>query len=187
MGAGDVRGPASLTAAANAGFVSGSLGVVEVAPGDDIQIRSLHAISGDVAYLGVPNQRVAKMAIEDYGPIKGHDVTFGVGLDDMCSPDGGRAAARQIAADPQVAGVIGTSCSAAAVTASPLISAAGLVMISSTNTSPALTSDLAGTPGPSWNKGYYRVAHNGRRLAGFMPENGRKPMATTGKIRREAH
>ena len=162
----------SLTAAAGGDFVPGSLGIVAVAPGDDIQIRSLEAISGDVAFLGIPNQRATKMAIEDYGPIRGHDVTFGVGLDDLCSPDGGRAAARQIAADPQVAGVIGTSCSAAAVAASPLISAAGLVMISSTNTSPALTSDLAGAPGPSWNKGYYRVVHNdlfqGRAVAEFF-------------------
>ena len=147
-------------AATGGGFVPGSLGVVEVAPGDDIQIRSLQAISGDVAFLGIPDQRATKMAIEDYGPIMGHDVTFGVGLDDLCSPDGGQAAAQQIVADPQVVGVIGTSCSGAATAASPLISAAGLVMISSSNTSPALTSDLAGTPGPSWNKGYYRVAHN---------------------------
>ena len=161
-------------AATGAGFVPGSLGVVEVAPGDDIQIRSLQAISGDVAFLGIPDQRATKMAIEDYGPIKGHDVTFGVGLDDLCSPDGGQAAAQQIVADPQVVGVIGTSCSGAATAASPLISAAGMVMISSSNTSPALTSDLAGTPGPSWNKGYYRVAHNdlfqGAAVAEFIKE-----------------
>ena len=109
----------SLTATAGGDFVPGSLGVVAVGPGDDIQIRSLEAISGEVAFLGIPNQRATKMAIEDYGPIKGHDVTFGVGLDDLCSSGGGRAAAQQIAADPQVAGVIGTSCSAAAVAASP--------------------------------------------------------------------
>ena len=165
------------------GFVPGSLGVVEVAPGDEIQIRSLQAISGDIAFLGIPDQRATKMAIEDFGPIKGHDVTFGVGLDDLCSPDGGQAAAQQIVADPQVVGVIGTSCSGAATAASPLISDAGLVMISSSNTSPALTSDLAGTPGPSWNKGYYRVAHNdlfqGRAVAEFIKNELRLDVAAT--------
>ncbi|MEC9448827.1 MAG: hypothetical protein VX857_00705, partial [Actinomycetota bacterium] len=35
----------------------GSLGTVEVGSGEDIQIRSLNAISGDVAFLGIPNQR----------------------------------------------------------------------------------------------------------------------------------
>jgi len=65
-----------------------------------------------------------------------------------------------IVADEDVVGVIGTSCSGAAAAASPLISEAGMVMISGSNTSPALTSDLAGTAGPNYNPGYYRTAHN---------------------------
>ena len=138
----------------------GSLGTVEVGDGEEIQIRSLNAISGDVAFLGVPNQRGVELAIRDYGPIGGHDVTIGTGLDDLCSADGGQAAAQMIVADEDVVGVIGTSCSGAATAASPLISEAGMVMISGSNTSPALTSDLAGTAGPNYNPGYYRTAHN---------------------------
>ncbi|MBT4677895.1 MAG: hypothetical protein HOB67_08635, partial [Acidimicrobiaceae bacterium] len=49
----------------------GSLGTVEVGPGEEIQIRSLNAISGDVAFLGIPNQRGVELAIRDYGPIGG--------------------------------------------------------------------------------------------------------------------
>ena len=138
----------------------GSLGTVEVGPGEEIQIRSLNAISGDVAFLGIPNQRGVELAIRDYGPIGGHDVTIGTGLDDLCSADGGQAAAQMIVADEDVVGIIGTSCSGAATAASPLISEAGMVMISGSNTSPALTSDLAGTAGPNYNPGYYRTAHN---------------------------
>jgi len=41
----------------------GSLGTVEVGPGEEIQIRSLNAISGDVAFLGIPNQRGVELAI----------------------------------------------------------------------------------------------------------------------------
>ncbi|MCH2427284.1 MAG: hypothetical protein MK177_08135, partial [Acidimicrobiales bacterium] len=44
----------------------GSLGTVEVGPGEEIQIRSLNAISGDVAFLGIPNQRGVELAIRDY-------------------------------------------------------------------------------------------------------------------------
>ena len=73
----------------------GSLGTVEVGPGEEIQIRSLNAISGDVAFLGIPNQRGVELAIRDYGPIGGHDVRSGTGLDDLCSADGGQAAAQQ--------------------------------------------------------------------------------------------
>ena len=135
----------------------GSLGVVEVPAGEAIQIRSLNAISGPS---GLPRQRAVEMAINDYGPIRGFKVDMGAGLDDLCSAEGGQAAAQTIAANDQVIGIIGTSCSAAAAAASPLISAAGMVMISPSNTSPTLTSDLSGTPGENHRPGYYRTAHN---------------------------
>ena len=150
----------------------GSLGVVAVEAGDAIQIRSLNAISGDVAFFGLPIERAAVLAIEDYGPIKGFDVDLGTTLDDLCSNDGGQAAAQTIVADTQVVGVIGTSCSGAAVAAAPLITAAGMVLISGGNTSPALTSDLAGNAGPNYSVGYYRTAHNdlfqGEAMAEFV-------------------
>ncbi len=150
----------------------GSLGTVVVEPGAEVQIRSLNAISGDVAFLGVPNQRAVEQAVVDYGAIKGFDVTSGQGLDDLCSADGGQAAAQQIVADDQIVGIIGTSCSGAATAAAPLISAAGMVMISGSNTSPALTSDQQGNAGPDYHEGYYRTAHNdlfqGAAMAEFV-------------------
>lgn len=150
----------------------GSLGTVIVEPGAEVQIRSLNAITGDVAFLGVPNQRAVEQAVVDYGPIKGFDVTSGAGLDDLCSADGGQAAAQTIVADEQVIGVIGTSCSGAATAAAPLIGAAGMVMISGSNTSPALTSDQQGNAGENYNVGYYRTAHNdlfqGAAMAEFV-------------------
>jgi len=41
-----------------------------------------------------------------------------------------------------------------------LITGAGMVLVSGSNTSPALTSDLAGTAGDNYSTGYYRTAHN---------------------------
>ncbi|MDE0437746.1 MAG: branched-chain amino acid ABC transporter substrate-binding protein [bacterium] len=150
----------------------GSLGVVEVEPDEAIQIRSLNAITGDVAFFGLPIERSVVLAIADYGPIHGFDVDMGTGLDDLCSNDGGQAAAQVIVADEDVVGVIGTSCSGAATAAAPLITNAGMVLISGGNTSPALTSDLAGTPGENYSYGYYRTAHNdlfqGRVMAEFV-------------------
>ena len=150
----------------------GSLGIVAVEAGEAVQIRSLNAITGDVAFLGVPNQRGVEQAIADYGQINGFDVSMGTGLDDLCSADGGQAAAQTIVADEQVLGVIGTSCSGAATAAAPLIAEAGMVMISGSNTSPALTSDQQGTAGDNYNVGYYRTAHNdlfqGAAMAEFV-------------------
>ena len=158
--------------ATDAGTTDGSLGVVTVEAGDAIQIRSLEAITGDAAAFGLPIDRATRLAVEDYGQIHGFDVDVGASLDDLCSNDGGQAAAQTIVADEDVVGVIGTSCSGAAVAAAPLLTDAGMVLISGGNTSPALTSDLAGTPGENYSVGYYRTAHNdlyqGAAMAKFV-------------------
>jgi branched-chain amino acid transport system substrate-binding protein len=150
----------------------GSLGVVLVEPGAEVQIRSLNVLTGANASLGIPNERGVAIAVADYGQIDGFDVTMGTGLDDLCSSDGGQAAAQTIVADDQIVGVVGTSCSSAAVAAAPLISEAGMVMISPSNTSPALTSDQEGNAGQNYNEGYYRTAHNdlfqGAAMASFV-------------------
>ncbi len=168
-------GATSTTAAAEmttTTAAAGALGAVTVAAGEAVQIRSLEAISGEVAFLGTPNQNSTELAIADYGQIQGHDVTYGTGLDDLCTADGGQAAAAQIVADTQVVGVIGTSCSGAAAGAMPSISDAGLVMISPSNTSPSLTSDLQGNAAENYFPGYYRTAHNdlfqGQAAAEFL-------------------
>ena len=134
-------------------------GVVTIGEGEAVHIRSLltHAIEG---WLGDPSRNAVELAVQDYGMIHGHEVELGEPIDGMCGPEGGRAGAEQIVADPRVLGVIGTSCSGAAVAASPAISEAGLVMISPSNTSPRLTSDLAGNAGSDYHPGYFRVAIN---------------------------
>ncbi len=139
----------------------GSLGVVEVPAGEAVQIRSLNTITGDVAYLGIPNQRGVELAVADFGPVNGFDVDLGTRYDDLCSSDGAQAAAQTIIADEDVVGVIGPSCSTAAVAASPLVTAAGMVLFAPSNTSPTLTSDLAGNPGLNHSVGYYRTSNNG--------------------------
>ena len=147
----------------------GSLGVVQVASGDAIQIRSVNAISDD---FGLPLHRGAELGVADYGTVHGFDVDLGTGVDGQCTNFGGVSAGQAIAKDETVIGVIGTSCSGAAAGAAPLITGAGMVMISPGNTSPALTSDLAGNPGENYHVGYYRTAHNdlfqGRVMAEFV-------------------
>ena len=140
--------------------INEKLGVVRVAPGEAIQIRSLNALSGDSAFLGIGNQRGVEIAIADYGEIKGFSVDLGTGVDGLCAADSGQAAAQTIVAEEQVVGVIGPSCSVTATASAPLITAAGMVMIAPSNTSPSLTSDLQGNPGDNHSPGYFRTAHN---------------------------
>ncbi|MCY3710515.1 MAG: hypothetical protein OXG26_16620, partial [Caldilineaceae bacterium] len=110
-------------------MVGSPLGTVVVGPGEAIQIRTAFVLSS-IGELGSSMQRAVALALDDYGPIKGHKVTMGAGLDSLCTPEGGAAAAQTVIGDRRVVGVIGTSCSAAAVKASPVLSEAGLVLIS---------------------------------------------------------
>ena len=140
------------------GFAAGPLGEVEVKRGEPIEIRALLSESVVTAISPLIGTAI-ELAIEDFGPIHGHPVSIET-LDEKCSGEGGRAAAEVVAADARVVGVIGTLCSGAAVEASPILSTAGLSMISPANTSPRLTSDLAGNVGPDHHEGYYRVTDN---------------------------
>jgi len=158
------------------------LGTVVVGPGDAIHIRSAEVLTG-IGELGIPRQRAVAMALADYGPIKGHPVSMGAGLDSLCTAQGGLGAAQTVVGDPRIVALIGTSCSVAAAVASPILSEAGLVMISSSNTSPSLTSDLCGNAGAHHHPGYYRTASNdlylGRAVAEFAYNQlGLRRMAT---------
>ena len=145
-------------AACSIGLAAGPLGAVEIKRGAPIEIRAL--LSGSVVPSVSPLIGTAmELAIKDYGPIHGHHVSVQT-LDERCSGPGGRVAAEAVVAEAAVVGVIGTLCSGAAVEASPILSAAGLSMISPANTSPLLTSDLAGNAGPHRHEGYYRVTDN---------------------------
>lgn len=136
------------------------LGVVEIEPGESIQIRAHQAISGEVAPLGEDQVRGVQLAIADFGDIHGFSVNLGTPEDDLCDASGGQSGAQSIVAQADVLAVIGTTCSGAARAAIPIITGAGLVMFSGSNTAPDLTSDLLGTAGDNWQAGYYRTAHN---------------------------
>ena len=154
----------------------GSLGTVEVARGEAIQIRSVYTNGGDLTLFGNSAERAIVFAVADYGRIHGFAVNLGVGLDDMCSPEGGMITGSQVVAEGDVVGVVGTNCSVAAAHASPLITKAGMVLISPGNTAPSLTSDLVGNEGEDHFAGYYRTAHNdliqGESVAHFLSGKG---------------
>ena len=52
----------------------GSLGIVEVAQGQDVQIRSIYTSPGEIGLLGNSAEKAIVLALEDYGTIHGFDV-----------------------------------------------------------------------------------------------------------------
>jgi branched-chain amino acid transport system substrate-binding protein len=137
-------------------------GCLTVGSGEPIKIGTLLAISGDTRTLGLDSQRGVILAV-DYldgkldgkpGQLMGHNVEL-VNTDETCSKEGGQAGATKLAADPKILSVIGTSCSSAALgVADTIFSKKGILLISPSNTGPALTAEGQHQPF------YLRTAHN---------------------------
>jgi branched-chain amino acid transport system substrate-binding protein len=131
------------------------IGCVEVPAGEPIHIAWALTVSGATASLGEDSRGAVEIAVDDRGELLGHPIEL-TGEDTLCNAEGGQAAGTKIAADPTIVGVIGTNCSSEARAAMPLISQAGMVMISPSNTNPDLTDPNHADHHP----GYFRTAHN---------------------------
>src|SRR5574339_908214 len=131
------------------------IGCVDIAPDEPIHIAYAMVISGPDETLGIDSRTGVEVAIDLKGQVLGHDVQL-TGEDEGCSAEGGQAAGTKLAADPTIVAVIGTSCSSAARVAVPLLSQAGFVIISASNTAPDLTRE----GDPNQHPGYLRTAHN---------------------------
>jgi branched-chain amino acid transport system substrate-binding protein len=152
---------------------SDAIGCVEIAPGEPVKIGALQALSGDMGLPGLALLQCIELVLDDRDrELLGHPIELQI-EDSQCSGEGGTTAALKVAADPQIVGVIGTTCSGAAASAMKVISPAGLVMVSASSSSPSLTS-VGGEPGPDWQPGFFRTAQNdalaGRAAATFASE-----------------
>ena len=131
-----------------------ALGCVVVGPTDPVHIAYALVLSTADETLGIDSRNGIEIAVDDKGQILGHDIKLS-GEDDQCSAEGGQAAAAKISADPTIVAVIGTSCSSAARVGVPLLSQAGLLIVSPSNTGVDLTIE-----GENWHPGYGRTAHS---------------------------
>ncbi|HEX5840264.1 MAG TPA: branched-chain amino acid ABC transporter substrate-binding protein [Anaerolineales bacterium] len=132
-----------------------AIGCVDIAPGEPVHIAYALTVSGATASLGDDSRGAIEIAVAERGEIMGHEIEL-TGEDTLCNAEGGQAAGTKISADSTIVGVIGTNCSSEARAAMPLISQAGMVMISPSNTNP----DLTDPDHPDHHPGYFRTAHN---------------------------
>jgi branched-chain amino acid transport system substrate-binding protein len=150
-----------------------AIGCVEIGPRDPIKLGELQALSGDMSLQGQDLSQITQLALDDQdGEFLGHPIERQI-EDSQCSGEGGTTAALKVVADPQIVGIIGPSCSGAAARAMEVVAEAGMVMISSSASSPSLTS-VAGEQGPDWRPGFFRTSQNdamvGRVAATFAYE-----------------
>lgn len=135
-----------------------ALGCVEIGPDEPITIGVIQNLTGQ-GPPGLFMLHCVELAADDRGNvILGHPIEI-TSADGKCSGEGGTTAALQIAADPQIVGIVGPSCSGEAVTAMKVVSEAGLVLISGSATAPSLTS-VGRRQGSDWQPGFLRTAQN---------------------------
>lgn len=135
------------------------IGCVIVGPDEPIVVGAMLTTSGATSFLGEDSEGGIELAIlQRDGMLLGHEIELVV-EDSLCSAEGGQAAAQRVAADETIVGVVGTNCSGAAQGALPIISEAGMLMISPSNTSPSLTNDNT-EAGGAYLPGYFRTGHN---------------------------
>jgi len=132
---------------------------VTIPPGEPVKLAVLQTLSGGSSPAGTEQLRTIQLIISQYdNQFLFHPIELQV-EDERCSAEGGANAALKVIADPQSIAILGTNCSGAGVAAGKIISEAGMVMISSANTSPLLTS-IGEQQGPNWVPGYFRTSWN---------------------------
>ena len=159
-----------------------AFGCVEVPEGEPILLGTALSITGDTAPLGLDSQYGAVVRADEQneaGGVLGHELEF-VHEDAGCGDAAtGQTAAQALVANEGLLAVMGTTCSRTAVPAAPVLAEQGIVLISSSNTSPTLTDpeneEYAG-------EFYLRTAHNdliqGAAMAQFACEQGFATAAT---------
>jgi branched-chain amino acid transport system substrate-binding protein len=147
-------------------------GCVEVGADEAINLGAAQVISGADATLGQDQVNALELAIDHLdgkfdqtdGTLLDHPVNLTT-EDELCSAEGGQTAGQALAADDSIVAVIGTSCSSAALgVADTILGDKGILLISGSNTSPALTD-------PSLHNPFYaRTAHNDRIQGAIVAE-----------------
>lgn len=135
------------------------LGCVEIVPAEKIVFGGILRLSGPEPWTGNVAVSAFQLAVQARG---GSLLGRGIELvleDSACSEQGGQDAARRMVANPSIVGIIGTNCSLAAKGALPVISEAGWLMISPSNSSPFLT-NADHEAGGLYQPGYFRTSHN---------------------------
>ncbi len=147
-----------------------TIGCVDIARGEPVKLAVIQALSGGAEQIGKAHSRAIELAIDRRdNTLLGHRIALQI-EDEKCSPEGGAEAAGKVVMRSKVVAILGTTCSASAVTAAKIMSKAGLVMISGANTADSLTS-ASGQRGADWQPGYFRTkysdAQRGRIAAMF--------------------
>ncbi len=140
------------------------MGCVSVGNAASIKIASLLTMSGPDSVYGIDAVRGVEIAIAAKKQVFGHPIEL-IQADDLCTEEGGRKGAMDLAANREIVAVIGTTCSSATVPAAEIISKANMDLISPSSTAPSLTDPSIHEPG--FLRSIYNDKAQGKAVAEF--------------------
>lgn len=153
------------------------IGCLTIGATDPIHVAYMMVVSGPDSSLGIDTRRGVEIAIDDKGgKLAGHTVKFD-GQDDQCNAEGGQAAGTKLAADKTILAVIGGDCSSATTAALPVLTQAGLLVVSPAATAPSLTDPAKRLP--SFFRSCYNDKIQGALAAKFVWEELKLKSAAT--------
>jgi len=121
------------------GPVTDEIGVLVIPKGAPIVIGGYWVLSGADSALGVDQKRGVELALKDRNnALLGHPLKL-IAEDSGCNAEGGQTAATKLAAHPEMAAVVGPSCSSEATPGAPILWKAGLIDVCTSCTAPTLT------------------------------------------------
>ncbi len=143
---------------------------------EPITIAVALTLTGPNSQYGIDALRGVEIAIAERGELLNHPIQL-VQEDDLCTAEGGQAAAERLSQNPKILGVIGATCSSASETAAKILSEAGVLLISPSSSAASLTSE------ESHQAGFLRTIQNdkgqARMVADFVYNGlGARSMAT---------
>jgi branched-chain amino acid transport system substrate-binding protein len=148
----------------NAAACQDPLGCITIGNEENLRMAALLTLSGPDSPYGIDALRGVEIAVSEKNEIAGHAIEL-IPVDDLCTAEGGTNGATQIAADAQIVGVIGSTCSSGSVPAAQILTDAGMVLISPSSTAPSLTNPL------EHQAGFFRTIYNdkaqGKSVAEF--------------------
>lgn len=156
-------------------------GCVEIGVGEPIDLGALLWLSEGDGGTGADSLRGVELAL-DYldgtfdgkpGEVLGHPIALAT-VDESCTAAGGRTGAEVLLSDPKLAAAIGTTCSGAALGAADVaFNEAGTLLVSPTNTAPALTEPFVS------QRFYARTAANDLIQGAVDAEFAKRSLGTT--------
>lgn len=140
------------------GAMTDPWGHVAVRPGDQIRLGLALALSGgdsNSRSIAADQERAARLAINEFGPVAGFPVTFSL-EDSGCSAEGGTHAANSLVSMTDVVGIVGPTCSTELMAGMTIFDQARIVFIS-----PSSTRDGVNAVGlPTFNRVAYQDSVN---------------------------